>query len=338
MPKFTKILRRSSEGFTLIELLVVIAIIALLISILLPALQQARIAAWKTQSSSNTRQILIGSASYRNDFKAYYPLTPSYYLPRYPPLQPINANETQQFGKWSAWCTWSAWGKNTDGYWAGGIGGTNDPYDWEASDRPTNAYLMDNPESLSPIERPYPMPKSSPYRKLEATLFRDPSDQISYLRPTYSANVHNEVANGSTDWYFSALRAPSPISAYNDTGTSYQWNSNWLIDKNFRTYTGTGEDRYYRLMLYGMRVFRDEVTYDPARMPLVTDQYAAVIPNNTKTPDLRLMNGYRDINKSMLGFCDGHVSYLPVFSGRGETKAFKNDMYSFIFESLKPKR
>ena len=58
---------RKSEAFTLIELLVVISIIALLISILLPALQQARTAAHMSQSLSNTRQLLIAFHSYAND-------------------------------------------------------------------------------------------------------------------------------------------------------------------------------------------------------------------------------------------------------------------------------
>jgi prepilin-type N-terminal cleavage/methylation domain-containing protein len=54
-------------GFTLIELLVVIAIIALLVSILVPSLQQARELARRVVCMSNERNMGLGIQSYASD-------------------------------------------------------------------------------------------------------------------------------------------------------------------------------------------------------------------------------------------------------------------------------
>lgn len=67
--------RGGRRAFSLIELLVVIAVVAVLISLLVPALRRARAAAFDTRSLANLRSIGQAVVLYANDNKERYPIS-----------------------------------------------------------------------------------------------------------------------------------------------------------------------------------------------------------------------------------------------------------------------
>ncbi|MCC6682667.1 MAG: prepilin-type N-terminal cleavage/methylation domain-containing protein [Phycisphaeraceae bacterium] len=70
-----KLATRKTDGFTLIELLVVISIIALLISILLPALRKARDSGRFSVCASNQRSIVTAAIAYAVDEDGQFPIS-----------------------------------------------------------------------------------------------------------------------------------------------------------------------------------------------------------------------------------------------------------------------
>ena len=194
----------SRRGFTLIELLVVVAIIALLISILLPSLRDAREQAKVAKCLANYRQVTVSAVQYFLDCNDEFPFCG--------PKQ-INSN-----GEISGICTWAFGGATNERpgpnghYWKNS---NNGDFFIPSIDRPFNTYLMGGKLETDIYEGPDLL------RRAEVPVLQCPSDRYS--------NQHRFIVDEGVQ----------PFSSYEDVGTSYQYNFHALSPET-RTGLGSG--------------------------------------------------------------------------------------------------
>ena len=273
---------RARSGFTLIELLVVVAIIALLISILLPSLKDAREQAKVAKCLANYRQLMTSATQYFLDYNDKFPFM-------------VNTGA----GGGTGICTWSYGGKTSADFWKNDSGGA---FYIPVENRPFNPYLMG-----TAVERDIWI-GGELTKRTEVPVLDCPSDRATNQRAfsdasaksfpmacyddvgtSYQYNLHglagtnygaNEQHNGNFDYSEPGLWAPS------GTGQGWVDLGRMLVRECLAKHAST-----YVMFLE-----------DPM-------DYGFASPGGAKTDATQEIGNHGRLAKNSVGFLDAHAEY-----------------------------
>jgi prepilin-type N-terminal cleavage/methylation domain-containing protein len=267
---------KRTKGFTLIELLVVIAIIALLVSILLPALGRAREMANRVKCASQLRGLGNATAMYHNDYESQSPKS----------FHTIHGS-VRGFGTWP---NYPASGASYYSYWKRWVslgGGANYPdvNSWDVGGANVGGclYLLVQYEDVAPKAFVCPSAKHDQEMDMQDAIVHAPdgdvedwSDCIDFVSVKNLSYSMNDV------W-------GNPLNAMSDSGLAY------LADKSNKFDTAESGDGA------GQRFANASPNYHPTNNPHWSDD--ADIP-----PDISHGNSNNHNTEAQnVLFAGGHV-------------------------------
>ncbi len=264
--------KRGARGFTLIELLVVVAIIALLISILLPSLRDAREQAKVAKCLAHYRQLTTSANQYFLDWSDNFP----FYVISTSGVMTTNGV-----------CTWSYGGKTTSDYWlfeySGGLFGSY------AKFRPLNEYLMSGKLEDDLWEG------GKIIKRVEVPVVQCPGDRMSNQRGFNQPELKE-----------------SPVSCYDDVGTSFHWNLHAISDLTWNGNTNPWWQGPGNWQERGQGLVKDVLAkYSSSFVMFIEDPMDWAL-GNPMNKMLTMIGNHGKLNKHCAGFLDGHADYKTM--------------------------